>query len=264
MSHILRMMMGLPGAILARSPEDGGSGGSGADASSQSDAGAAPAATALGGDADPGPSPVPSLGDAMYPNDADASKDGTSTNEEKTAKDGEDDGKPKEGEEGKEKEGEEGKQDEPPAIKPEDYDLSAPEGFDLDEGVSTKFREFAAERNWSKEDVSALKDMQIELYRKQAEAHAEQVAAWGEELKTDKEIGGAKYQQNVGAGIQFRDAFFDKEAKDLFNKTGLGNHPAIVRGFVRAGLLMGEQGTISGGSKNKSESLIDAMYGDAT
>ena len=174
----------------------------------------------------------------------------------KTDDDKKDDKKDGEEDDDKKKDG-----DDKDAIKPEDYDLAPPEGFQLDSEVESEFRKFAAERNWSKDDVSALKDMQVKLYEKQIAAHAETVAKWGEDLKADKEIGGTEYDENAGRAVQAMHEFFSPEARDLMDKTGMGNHPEIVKGFVRIGKLFGEGGTVSGLGGNRA-TIVDAMYGD--
>lgn len=275
MSHILKMMMenaGI-GALAVRAPDDGGgSGGAGADPGSppagEASGAAATGSTALGGEGAAAPagegsggSGIPSIAEALYGKDAGATDPkpdagGTSEEEKKAS----DDGEKKEGEPDDEKKADEGKEAE--AIKPEDYDLTAPEGFELNGEVETQFRAFAAERGWSKDDVSALKDMQVKLYEKQVEQHAETVADWGKQLKTDKEIGGNNYDANIGKAIAFRDTFFDKDARAILDKTGLGNHPEIVRGFVRAGIAMGEAGVVTTGSGGKRQGYADILYGE--
>lgn len=277
MSTLLKMMMenaGI-GALAVRAPDDGGgSGGADADTGSPppgdaSDA-AATGSTALGGEAaaqagEPGggASDIPSLADALYGDKGGATpeatnKDGTPEEEKKPSEDGE----KKDGDEGKAKEDDKSDEDKPEAIKPEDYDLTAPEGFELNSEVETAFRQFASERGWSKEDVSALKDMQVKLYEKQTEAHAETVADWGKQLKTDKEIGGNNYDANIGKAVAFRDQFFEPGARAILDKTGLGNHPEIVRGFVRAGIAMGEAGVVTAGSGGNRKGYAEILYGE--
>lgn len=261
-------------AIL-RAPEDGGGSGGG-------DTAPTPAATTvLGGEA-PAPTPGPGAADLMYPEGqkpgeeakpGDGEKpagewkeyvnDPAKTAEENAAAKAEHDktkpADPAADDKDKKKEGEEDKAKDAP--KPEDYDLSPPEGFDVDPEVEKEFRTFASENGFSKETVGKLKDLQVKLYEKQSAAHAERVAQWGEELKTNKEIGGQKYDENVGVARAAIREFFPEGAKKMLDATGLGNHPDIVVGFVRMGRAMGEGRTLTGNPTGKLN-IVDAMYGN--
>jgi len=154
------------------------------------------------------------------------------------------------------------KKEEQLPVKAEEYEfVEVPEGFELDPAVDKEFREFASRRGWSKEDVKELSAMQVKLYAKQSEAHAEQVATWGEELKTDKEIGGRAYDQNIAKAREAKNAFFPPEADAIFDRTGLGNHPAIVKGLVRIGKAMGEMATLPGKGKTANTTVLESLYG---
>lgn len=162
----------------------------------------------------------------------------------------------------KPKEEDKEKKDEPVPVKAEEYEfVDVPEGFELDPAVDKEFREFAAARGWSKDDVKELSAMQVKLYQRQAEAHADLVASWGEEVKTDKEIGGRAFEQNVAKAREAKIAFFPPEADAIFDKTGLGNHPAIVKGLVRIGKAMGEMATLPGKGKAANTTVLESLYG---
>lgn len=162
----------------------------------------------------------------------------------------------------KPKEEDKDKKNEELPVKAEEYEfVDVPEGFELDPAVDKEFREFAAKQGWSKETVKDLTAMQVKLYEKQSEAHAELVATWGEELKTDKEIGGRAYDQNIAKAIEAKNAFFPPEVNAVFDKTGLGNHPAIVKGLVRIGKAMGEMNTLPGKGKATSTTVLESLYG---
>lgn len=152
------------------------------------------------------------------------------------------------------------KKDEAP-IDPTSYEFEVPEGFELDPSIDKEFREFAAERKLSNDDVKALTDMQLRMYAKQSEQHAATVEKWGEDLKSDKEIGGRDLDANLAKAREARNAFFDDEAKALLEKTGLGNHPVFVKGFVRIGKVMGEAGTLPGKGAGGNTTILQNLYG---
>lgn len=184
---------------------------------------------------------------------------------EEEKKEGEGGPKPGEGEKDGEKEEDKDKsksEEKPEAIKPEDYDLTPPDGFTLDEGVEKEFRELAATRQWSKEDVSALKEMQVKLYEKQAEAWSDKVAGWEGEVRKDKEVGGPDLNKNLGFARAALREFFPEGGRKLLDDTGIGNHPDIVRGLVRLGKAMGEGTTITAGKGGQNTSIVDALYSE--
>lgn len=165
--------------------------------------------------------------------------------------------KTKPGEEGEKKD----EKKEGEVIDPSSYDFEVPENFELDASIDKEFREFAAARKMSNDDVKALTGLQLKLYAKQAEQQAAIVEKWGEDLKVDKEIGGRELDANLAKARSARSVFFDDEAKLLLDKTGLGNHPAFVRGFVRMGKAMGEAGTLPGRGSGGNTTILENLYG---
>lgn len=147
------------------------------------------------------------------------------------------------------------------AIAPDSYDLTAPEGYAVDPEVEKEFRQFAADNKMSPEVVGKLKDFQIKMIEKQTEQHAQTVTAWGNELKKDKEIGGQNLPVATANARAAMKEFFPPEAREILNKTGLGNHPAMVKGMARIGAAMGEGKTV-GGNPTTSVNRLDIMYPD--
>src|SRR5699024_3254227 len=80
------------------------------------------------------------------------------------------------------------------------------------------------------------------------------------------EIGGAKFDENLAAAEQAVKALATPELKELLDNTGLGNHPEMVRLFVKLSPLVREdQGLSTGGTRGgESKSRADLLYGDTT
>lgn len=152
-----------------------------------------------------------------------------------------------------------GKGDEGGDVDPASYDLTAPEGYDVDPEVESEFREFAASNKFSKETVGALRGFQVKMIEKQAEQHTAMVADWGNQVKADKEIGGANLAVSTAAARAAMQEFFPPDARAILEQTGLGNHPAIVKGMARVGRAMGEHKTISG-NPTTNVSRLDILY----
>lgn len=141
------------------------------------------------------------------------------------------------------------------------YEIKPPEGFTLSEAIEKPFRTFAAKHNLSQTDVKELSDLQLKLYADQAEEHARTVEQWGKDSRADKEIGGPAFDANAGKAAAFINEFFPPAAAALLDKTGIGNHPDFVKGFVRAGIAMGEIPSFraNAGAGGK-ESVQDILY----
>lgn len=141
------------------------------------------------------------------------------------------------------------------------YQIDVPEGFELDAEIEKPFREFGAKHKLTQDDIKELAGLQVKLYEKQAAAHADQVTKWGDEIKANKEIGGAQLEANLGKAALVINEFFPPEVATLFDKTGIGNHPGLALGFVRLGKAFGELPTMrnraGGGAK---EDIIDVLY----
>ena len=77
------------------------------------------------------------------------------------------------------------------------------------------------------------------------------VAQWATEVQADPDIGGANYAKSVQLAGTFMDRYFgpkgakpgDNPGRDFLDESGLGNYPALVKAFAKAGAEIGE-GTI--------------------
>lgn len=65
---------------------------------------------------------------------------------------------------------------------------------------------------------------------------------WAKQIKADKEIGGANYEQNLTVIAAGRDAYASKELVALFEQSRLGNHPEVARLFYKLGKSLSEDG----------------------
>lgn len=123
---------------------------------------------------------------------------------------------------------------------PATIELNLPDGYSLDEELGGKFKEFCASKNLSSEDAQALLDLQLQLREKESQAYQAEQGRWVEQVKTDKEIGGANFEANLAVAKSALDAFGTPELKGLLKSTGFGNHPEVIRAFVKIGQAVGE------------------------
>lgn len=149
-------------------------------------------------------------------------------------------------------------------VDPNSYKIEPPENFEVDDEVMGEFRTLAAGEKWTQEQVDKLTKLQIKLYEKQAKASADIATEWGKEIVADKELGGPDHDAKMGKAGAFLQEFFDDATVARLNASGLGNFPGLIRGFYRAGVAMGEAGTLRGRKPaGQTESVADILYGGA-
>lgn len=129
---------------------------------------------------------------------------------------------------------------------PEAYDFKMPEGVELDKAAADEFGTIAKEMGLTQEQAQKVADVGAKMAQRQAEQHAQLVESWVTQVKTDKEIGGDKLDENLGVARKAMDAFGSPELKDLLNSSGLGNHPAVIKAFFKAGKAISEDGFVKG------------------
>lgn len=144
----------------------------------------------------------------------------------------------------------EAKTEDKPQGAPEAYEFKAPEGTQFDEAVIGAFSEVAKELNLPQDAAQKVLDKVSPVI---AARQAEQLSAareeWAVATKADKEIGGDKLAENLAYAKKARDTFTTPEFRDLLEKSGLGNHPEVIRVFVKVGKATSEDGFVTGGGK---------------
>ncbi|EJD6649758.1 peptidase [Citrobacter freundii] len=211
------------------------------------DGGAAPAAS-TGDNPAPAGDPAKPEGDKSQPG-----AEGDKPREEKPA----DGDKPEEKKPGEDKE-----QKQEGA--PEKYEFTAGEGVELDTEALKDFEPVARDLNLTNEQAQKLVDAYPKILagvqQRQAEAWQKQTEGWAETVKADKEIGGDKLTANLSAAQRALEQFGDPELKEYLDSTGLGNHPALVKAFIKVGKAMSEDKVVTGGHESGGSDLISAFY----
>ncbi|WKJ88764.1 hypothetical protein QZJ86_12100 [Methylomonas montana] len=145
-------------------------------------------------------------------------------------------------------------------------DFSFPDGFEADPVMMDAFKAMALEAKLSQEQAQHFASMGAQLQQKMLSEHfsaiEQQKADWEAEARADKEYGGAKFDENLTYAARARDAFVTPALREQLDKTGLGNHPDLIRVFVRAGKLISEDSLVSGGQRPSSQtkSAASTLY----
>lgn len=219
------------------------------------DGGAAPAASET--------ATAPAAGDNPVPTGESAQKEGDTPQPgaegDKPAEDKPADGEKKEGDKPSEK-----KEGNKPEGAPEKYEFQAAEGVELDTEALRDFEPVAREMNLTNEQAQKLVDVYPKILagvqQRQVEAWQQTTEQWAADVKADKEIGGDKLLSNLSAAQRALDQFGTPELKTYLNDTGLGNHPDLVKAFVKIGKAMSEDGMVTGGNDGQ-RSAAEVLYG---
>jgi len=164
-------------------------------------------------------------------------------------------------------------EDKPAEAKPDEaaateiQDFIAPEGVELDAELSDSVKALAKDKGWDQETAQAIVDLGLKQAQKFTEAqqalHQQTVDGWLEATKTDKEIG-ANLEANTALAAKARDQFTTPEFRQFLNDSGLGNHPEMIRAFMRIGKAISEdslegRGTTTGEPKTQEKKMYPDM-----
>jgi hypothetical protein len=159
-----------------------------------------------------------------------------------------------------------------PPIDPASYEIKIPEGFAENKELLDAFKGTLAEAGFPADKAQALFDLgtkQVEaavaaFAESNAKAFNEMVTKWGDEIKSDPEIGGsrsAEVQTTLGRAL---DEYGSKEARSAFELTGAGNNPAIVKMIYKMAQALSE-GSIKPGispGPRRAATPASALYPD--
>ncbi|NYT45138.1 protease [Alcaligenaceae bacterium] len=130
---------------------------------------------------------------------------------------------------------------------PEEYTFAMPEGQEIDEGYVNQFAETARELNLPQDTAQQiLNKMAPAMVARQAEQIAAAQEQWAQDSRVDKEFGGDHLTENLGIARKAMDQFATPELRTLLNESGMGNHPEVIRMFVRVGKTISEDSFVTG------------------
>lgn len=141
-----------------------------------------------------------------------------------------------------------------------DVTIKLPEGMTEDASLG-QFKELAKKHGIKSEQAQAIVDFYAQVAKQQATefvaAQEKLKADYVEQLKADKDFGGAAFDVNVQLARKAVKAYGDAELKKFFNEHPLGNHPGLVKMLARIGKAAGEDALVrteQGGGKRTPES----------
>jgi hypothetical protein len=144
-------------------------------------------------------------------------------------------------------------------------DFTLPEGIEIDPQAMTEAKQLFAVDGLSQERAQNYLDLYTNKLKEAAEAPyqlwAETQRDWQQQIKTDREIGGAKLAGNLAVAAKAVDRFGGDSLRQALNVSGAGNHPDVVRAFVRIGKAISEDALVLGrGVAQENRSRADRLY----
>lgn len=153
--------------------------------------------------------------------------------------------------------------------------LALPEGFEKNEHFD-HFVEWSKEAGINQPQAEKLIDLYQTVIKQNADsstkAWEEQNTAWVNEVKTDKELGGANLtnvKQTISKMLDNSD-LSDPKFREALDFTGAGNNPAVIRTLYRWAQKLVEGASVAGNPAardgngalaNQPRSFGDALYG---
>lgn len=134
---------------------------------------------------------------------------------------------------------------------PEQYeDFTMPEGVAIDTETSGELKVLAKELGLPQASAQKIADLGVKLQQRWATQQSEQLKAaavqWEADARADKELGGDKFDANLGVAKKAMETFASGEFKKLLDESGLGNHPEVIRTFHRIGKAISEDKVLTG------------------
>lgn len=130
------------------------------------------------------------------------------------------------------------------AARPGYGEFKLPEGVTADPDSLKPATELFAETGLSQEQ--AQKFIDLAMARETAAAHRGVQAfvdlqnQWVSEIKADPDIGGDRLKASLASAGRAIDRLNVPGLREALNFTGAGNHPAVVKAFVRLGQMISE------------------------
>jgi hypothetical protein len=148
---------------------------------------------------------------------------------------------------------------------PEKYEFQSPQGAEFDDKVLGVYSDVARELDLSQEDAQKLLDKVAPALQERAlERQGMMRTEWADQARADQEIGGDAFDANLDVANQALARFASPDFINLLQESGLGNHPEMIRAWVKVGKAVSPDNFVAGLGTPPQRELTDAevMYPD--
>ncbi len=126
--------------------------------------------------------------------------------------------------------------------------MNFPKGMEIAENHLTTFKNIAKESGLKSAGAQKVADLFVTMQQEAATRHVEMVTQWAEEARNDSEIGGAKFEANLGLARKVLARLGGSELPHLLTMTGLGNHKSVIGFLAKIGASISEDRLPGGAS----------------
>lgn len=153
-----------------------------------------------------------------------------------------------------------------PETPPEKYELKLPDQSPVDPQRLASLEAEAKASKMTQEQAQALVDREHKMMTDLVQSHQARVDGWLKESMADKEIGGPEINRNIELAKRLVDTFGSPLLKKQLEDSGMGQHPELLRLFVRMGKAYGEDRLVTGmkGVPVAKKSAADLLFGEST
>lgn len=124
-----------------------------------------------------------------------------------------------------------------PVVVPEKYEFTPPSGVTFDATLTDKVSAVGKKYGLTQDAMNELVGLSGDISQKIGSAQTEMINKtrneWTEQSKTDKEFGGANFEQNLAVANGVLDTFATPTFKQLLVDSGLSQHPEMIRVWLR-------------------------------
>jgi hypothetical protein len=160
--------------------------------------------------------------------------------------------------------------DKPATGAPEKYEFTVPDGLKVDATAQTEFEGIARELGLNQDGANKLYAMGAKMVQAQQQAYETAIETqsqqWAEAAKTDKEIGGEKFDASMTVARNALAKYASPELRTLLEQTRLGNHPEVLRLFHRIGSTIADDTLVNAPSAGGSDrrTVASVLYDHPT
>lgn len=154
-----------------------------------------------------------------------------------------------------------------PAVPAEYAEFTVAEGATVHAEVATEVKALAKDLGLTQEAAQKLYDKGAGMQARQQQALQDGLKTaregWVAEAKADKEIGGQNYDANMAAVAAAKTALASPGLIKLLDDSGLGDHPEMVRLFLKAGKSISQDTPFTAGrpaAELSEEERAQRMY----
>jgi hypothetical protein len=145
-------------------------------------------------------------------------------------------------------------------------DFKVPDGVTLDADSLKAASDMFAESGLNQTQAQKFIDMAIAreqaAMERSVQVYRDIQTKWQGEVKSDPEIGGDKLEASLASARRAMDRLNIPGLNEALDVTGAGNHPAVVKAFVRLGQMVSEDRFVPGNSAAPASlSPAVAIYG---